>query len=275
MKSSVLVLAGILAFGVPTAARQTVGLDSLSAAQSATLDIAADVDGLPVFLDGRRIGETPLAGQRIDTGPHELAVQSPYGAVWNQPHYSASFVAVPGQNYRFKAAFEKKISINSQPYGAKVYRDTTKIGYTPLSVNSAEKEVLLVHPGYEPYTLDLSKIEGVSAVVILQPQEQWVLSQERSERIFRNKMRNRQKMMFVSMGFSAIAGLLTIHFRSEGNEEYSRYLETAVPAEMERYYKNAQNFDRLAGLSYALFELGFVLTGYYFLTSRGIDDVGF
>jgi hypothetical protein len=271
MKRNLIFIPFILSIGLPCVARQPVIPDGLSQAETATLDVSAEVDSLPVFLDNQRIGATPLKGMLIETGPHELAVQSPFGPVWNQPHYTSSFVAVPDRNYRFFAEFEKKISISSHPYGARVYRDTTLIGTTPLSVSSDVKKVLIIHPGYKPYELDLGAIENLAFFVNLQPREEWILSQKKSERIFKNRQKNRQKMMFISMGFSAIAGLFTIHFRSEGNEEYSRYLQTGVPSEMDHYYQKAQDYDRLAGLSYALFELGFVLTGYYFLTSRGAN----
>lgn len=269
MKRYLAIILFILSVGLPCMARQTVTPDGLSQTETATLDVSADVDSLPVFLDNQRIGVTPLKGMLIGTGPHELAVQSPFGPVWNQPHYTSSFVAVPDQNYWFFAEFEKKISINSQPYGAQVYRDTTLIGKTPLSVSSDVGKVLITHPGYKPYELDLREIEHLSFIVNLQPQEEWILSQKKMEWRISHRHKSRQKMMFISMGFSTIAGLFTIHFRSEGNDEYGRYLQTGVPGEMDRYYKKAQEYDRLAGLSYALFELGFVLTGYYFLTSRG------
>ncbi len=75
-------------------------------------------------------------------------------------------------------------------------------------------------------------------------------------------------MMLASLGFAAATGLATLHFRDKGNDEYFAYQGTAMPANMEDHYSSAKYYDQLANISYALFELGFVMTGYFFLASR-------
>jgi len=235
---------------------------------SVRFNVTSDVKGLYVYLDGERIGRTPVAGYRIATGPHEIRVASPYGTAWNQPDFSSSFVAVPEIEYQFRAVFERNILINSIPFGAEVYIDDLLMGRTPLQISERGNELRLSKIGFQDYSLPLKRIETLSHLVRLVPDPEWVRMRKDEIQIKQKRISRRRKMMFASMGFAALAGLSTIHFRSKGNSAYSDYLQAAHPDMMNRYYDRAEKFDRIAGVTYALFEFGFVATGYFFLTSR-------
>ena len=246
-----------------------VGLGfSAESDSTAFLTIPLDQDSLLVLLDNSVIGKTPIHVP-ISTGAHELVVQSPHWPSWDQHDYQNSFVALPGQEYRFEPEFKNVIAINSIPFGATVIYKSEEIGKTPVNIfveNDSKikielegylaREVLINLPGQSFYLAQLL------------PEEGWVLAKLEQEERKHKKLGRNKKLLFASLGFAAAAGLSTAHFRSRGNEEYDNYQNTAIPSNMDEYFSNAQYFDRIASLSYVFFELGFVLSGYFFLTSR-------
>lgn len=238
--------------------------DSLS-----VLQVTAAYDSLVVYLDGAAIGKTPLDSFFIKTGSHELAVQSPYWPSWSQPNYSASFFAAAGNTYHFKARFIKNVLINSIPYGAAIFENDSLIGTTPQHVLQNENSHIRVEKeGYESFSFDLGQGDKLSYVIRLNPKKEWLLENQIRAEKKKIKIKHRRRLLAASIGFAAAAGLSTIHFRSRGNEEFAAYQKTAIPSQMDQHFENAQFNDRLASASYALFELGFVMTGYFFLSSR-------
>lgn len=235
----------------------------------AVLKVISAYDSLVVYLDGKIIGKTPFDSLPIKTGAHELAVESPWWPSWTQPNYTTSFFAAAGKAYKFKAKFTRNVLINSIPYGAKIFENDKLIGTTPLHVLQKENcQIRVEKEGYDSFSLDLGQGDKLSYVIRLNPKKEWLLENKIRAEKKKSKITHRRRLLAASIGFAAAAGLSTIHFRSRGNEEFTAYQKTAVPSQMDRYFERAQYNDRLASASYALFELGFVMTGYFFLTSR-------
>ncbi len=242
-----------------------------STLHEAWLDVDAEFDGLSIFLDQKKIGQTPLRNFSVSPGEHELIVTSPYWPAWDKPNYQVTFTAAAGEKYRFFAYFVERILVNSIPHGAQVYLDDKFIGETPTTCIkdiALEQTIMLKKEGYEPFTARIAELTGQAMVIRLHEDQEWAQAQEKAKSDKERKLRRRQRLMAASLGIATASGLATIHFRSQGNEEYSRYLTTAVPKQMETHFDQAQEYDRIASLTYALFEAGFILTGYYFLTSR-------
>ncbi len=237
----------------------------------ARLEVNAELSGLNVFLDQKKIGQTPLKDFPISLGEHELIVTSPFWPAWDKPNFRITFVAVAGEKHQFFAHFLERILVNSIPHGAQVYLDGQLIGETPttcLKDTSRQQLIVLKKEGYEPFTVRLAELAKPAIVIRLHEDAEWAQAQEKAKSEKEKQLKRRRRLMAASLGVAAVAGLATIHFHSQGNEEYSRYLSTAVPKQMELHYDQAQEYDRIASLTYALFEAGFILTGYYFLTSR-------
>jgi len=235
----------------------------------AFLQVTSAYDSLVVYLDGIEIGKTPIDSLPVSAGSHELAVQSPYWPSWTHPNYTTSFFTAAGKVYRFTAKFSRNVLINSIPYGAKIFENDKLIGTTPLYVLQKENcQIRVEKEGYHSFSLDLGRGDKLSYVLRLNPKKEWLLKNKILAKEKKTKITRRRRLLAASIGFAAAAGLSTIHFRSRGNEEFAAYQKTAIPSQMDRYFERAQYNDRLASASYALFELGFVMTGYFFLTSR-------
>ncbi|NOY58480.1 MAG: PEGA domain-containing protein [Calditrichaeota bacterium] len=263
-----IVMIGILFFA--SFVFQSANASMIAAKDSmSVLHVTSAYDSLVVYLDGKIIGKTPLDSLPVETGSHELVVRSPYWPSWTQSNYTTSFFAAAGKAYRFTAKFSRNVLINSIPYGAEIFENDKLIGTTPLYVFQKEnRQIRVEKEGYDSFTLDLGRSDKLSYVLRLIPKKEWLLENKIRAEKKKSKITQRRRLLAASIGFAAAAGLSTIHFRSRGNEEFAAYQKTAIPSQMDRYFERAQYNDRLASASYALFELGFVMTGYFFLTSR-------
>jgi hypothetical protein len=235
---------------------------------TAILYVPYNQDSLLVILDETPLGKTPLHAI-VSTGAHELIVQSLYWPSWDQQDFRYSFVALPGQEYQIEPEFIKRISINSIPFGATVYNNGKVIGTTPLNLNiENELEITIEYEGYMPQPLSIDISNQAAYLVQLVPAEEWLFARKQKELDKRKNIGLKRKLLIASLGLSAAAGFSTAHFRSRGNKEFDKYQSTAIPSTMNEHFSNAQYYDRLGNASYALFEMGFILSGYFFLTSR-------
>jgi hypothetical protein len=262
----------ILAFSAIAVHAQEVGTTGVDSASTlAMLEVAAPFEGLPVFLDKKKIGQTPLRACSIAPGRHELDVQSPYWPAWNQPSYQTNFTASPGEKYQFVASFQENILINSIPPEAKVFLNGSLVGETPTIIarDTLVTQLLVLQlEGYQTFSQELSKINKQAWMINLQEKTKSLQEKEIDIAERKKTLRHRKRMMFVSMGLAAVSGWATIHFRAKGNDEYARYQSTALPAQMDYYFNRAKKSDRLAGATFVSFELGCIMSGYFFLTSR-------
>jgi hypothetical protein len=234
----------------------------------AFLSVNSQLASLPVYLDSVRIGVTPLQDYAIRPGTHVLIVPSPYGLAWNEPGYVQSFSAEAGQEYKFEPVFTKNIFINSIPYGAHVIVDDKLQGCTPLTISALPQIIRIEKEGYEPQDIDVTQVQGTSLTMKLKPLQSWLLANQQKQHAHERKIKWRKRFMWGSMALAAAAGYATIYYHNQGNDAYSRYLTAALPEDMNRYYDRAHRYDKYAGWYYTLFEMGFVLTGYFFLGSR-------
>jgi|GEM_PF-2726626 len=263
------ILMALFAGAIQAQGEKTVSIDSVHT--EASLEVEAEISGLNIFLDEKKIGQTPLKDFAISPGEHEIIVTSPFWPAWDKPNYQITFTAVAGEKCRFFARFVERILVNSIPHGAQVYLDDKLIGETPttcLKDTSRVQVLVLKKEGFEPFKARLTDVAKQALVIRLHEDPEWAQAEEKAKSEKEKQLKRRKRMMAASLGIAAASGLATIHFRSQGNEEYSRYLSTAVPKQMEAHFDQAQEYDRIASITYALFEAGFILTGYYFLTSR-------
>lgn len=237
----------------------------------AMLEVNHNNAGLAIFLDDLKIGTTPLVSYPISPGQHELLVRSPLWPSLNMADYNMTFTAEAGKTYLFTPQFSMSVSVNSIPYQADIYIDSTKAGVTPLVLfksTGSDAIVRLEKTGYEPWEGRLSSwIDSIRTIILL-PKPIWLQQQEKMQHRIQKKISWSRRSLYGSLLLGIVSGVATIHFRGKGNDAYSAYLETANSSEMERYYSRAVHYDRIAGVSYTVFELSFLASGYFFLKSQ-------
>ena len=116
------------------------------------LDITSTPSYATVYMDGVKIGQTPLILNEILVGSHQVIFEKEgYSSVEKVVEICEEvdgevFVELPAIRKEEKSVSTKKIMITSIPSGAIVEIDGNKIGYTPLRV--------VLEEGYHLITLD-------------------------------------------------------------------------------------------------------------------------
>lgn len=232
------------------------------------LSVNSGQQKLKIFLDGKEIGLTPLYNFPISAGEHRLRVRPSEWPSLNHTDFDTFFVAPPGDTLRITPHFIRAIRLTSIPYGATVKRGDEILGQTPLVLYRRPNTLATIRlekEGYHPLQHELSES---GATIVLQPEENYWQQKQETDRRIQNKIKWYRRGLYGSIALGAISGMATVHYRSKGNDAYAAYLATANPTLMDRYYNRARKFDRLAGVSYAIFEVSFILSGYFFLKSR-------
>ncbi|MBD3365962.1 PEGA domain-containing protein [candidate division WWE3 bacterium] len=157
------VLGGI-AYGVTIGMQQVPGLKQKSA-----LTVQTQYDTAEVYVDGEKVGESPLEKFSVEPGTHEIKLVgaeaefidrldfNPEVETALQRDTGVSAVFASGMNF----VMEKDattLTVISQPSGATVYLDGTEMGETPLTLDKVTEG---------SYTLDvrMEGYEGQSAPI--------------------------------------------------------------------------------------------------------------
>jgi len=236
----------------------------------AILRLRTTHDSLRVFLDGTFIGRTPLTDLPIPAGCHELDVRSPQWPSFQADDFVTTFSVAAGDTFTAVGKFPTFFRINSIPYQAQVLVNGERIGETPLMLAGQSQGIRLrlEKTGYEPWEQSFASCPDSAQLIRLKPEAAWLMQQRRAAASSRRTIEWHRRGLFGSLLLGLVSGAATIYYRDQGNEAYSVYLGTADPLKMEHYYSRARHYDRTAGASYAMFELSFILSGYFFLKSR-------
>jgi len=246
---------------------QVSEIDSLS---RAVLVVEAASPGLPVWIDETAKGVTPISCS-LSPGQHHVRVASPLVRRWGAEDFQRIVTLTAAETLKVIAHFSKMVVIQTIPFGAAVYLDEVMQGYTPLTVSFDARHQPLVRlekEGFEPVCKSLTSAEPDRWLAKLVFKPSW-LEQQRLDAAHRaGQLAKHRRLFLLNLAISTLSGLATIYFRDQGNQAFQSYQTTASPGKMDHFFKRAQKFDRLAGGSYAMFEISFVLSGYHFLASR-------
>jgi S1-C subfamily serine protease len=148
--------------------------DSLNPGSEVVVDqplVLETLPGLPVAVDGRMLGETPLTIDGLQPGIHSLEI---VGEVWS---YRQEVVVAPGRGLRVLAPRLSRrtgtLSVTSVPESAGAYLDGAPVGRTPLTLAdlAAGEHVLhLREPGFyaDPLEVRLPGDTTVSTQVVME-----------------------------------------------------------------------------------------------------------
>ena len=133
-----------------------------------TLTVKADVAGATVLVDGKRVGTVQVMA-KVVVGRHKVEVVSSDG----MSRFEVEVVIGAGQQREVMAKLEFvgcKLTVASQPEGAKVLVDGKEVGITPLqgaNVTAGDHEIRVVKDGYEPHVAKVKGVKGGSIPLAL------------------------------------------------------------------------------------------------------------
>ena len=125
------------------------------------VDISSTPEDAEVFLDGKILGNAPLAELSVSGGKHELRCVLDRYQDWQQE------IDIQGQGTHQSVHCELqpswgRVFVVTNPAGATVLEGGREIGITPLTVelDQGEHELLLQEDGYAPFTLNVDVEPG-------------------------------------------------------------------------------------------------------------------
>jgi len=241
----------------------------------AVISVESQLSGLPVFIDGSATGFTPLQNYPLAPGKHEIAVKRASPESWLDFDWTETCSLGAGDTLKFLARFQKGYSLNSTPFGAKVYVDGILQGTTPLVWRLTEGEIANVEIrkfGYQPRQLQIGKInESIGETrlyaVTLKPENNLTLAREVEQSRHRFRLSRNRRISLAAAGLSLASGVVAVLLKDRADHFYDQYLIASLPEKREMFYQRTQDYDRYSGMATAVFEASFAVSFYYFLKS--------
>lgn len=247
-------------------------------AHTAVVSILCRHAGLPVLIDDRYVGTTPLQHYLIAPGKHEFSVKREDSQSWLDADWVTQVTVGADDTLELVAEFLRGYSINSTPYGAQVWRNGRVEGTTPLVLRlpegvSAPIEITLegyrprfIEVGGSPATL-ISEVAPRRYDIVLEKDLTYATTQEQ-ENIRRGSRRARyRRLSYVAAGASLAASIAAIYFKHEADQAYKQYQNYGDPLVREHFYDRAKRYDGYSGAAFATFQISFACSFYGFLQS--------
>jgi hypothetical protein len=242
----------------------------------AYISVESQHPGLPVLIDDKEIGLTPLRHWPLPPGKHEIAVKRSSPESWLDFDWTETCSLQAGDTLTFVARFLKGYSLNSTPFGAEVYADGILQGTTPLVLRLPEGEVTSVEirkSGYQPAQLQVGKLSEAGQpetrlyAVTLKAEKEIALIREVEQSRRRFHVSKNRRIALVAAGVSLASGVAAILLKDKADHFYEQYLTTGRPGARESFYQRAVEYDRYSGIATGVFEASFAVSFYFFLKS--------
>jgi hypothetical protein len=242
-----------------------------AAAESAWIRAMTNPEGVLVLVDGAVAGTTPVT---IETtaGPHDVWFRSlPPSEFEPQPVPVRSVEVVSGDTLLVVENVGFISTITSKPPGAAIELGGKILGVTPTQVRwgrDASLEFHVVAPRHERAIVRFADLVPGGSVHI-------DLVVERDEPSVPGE-RPRSTPRWLPWGVLAASGAsaaLAVYLKEEADEEFERYEESALPAEMTRRIDRADRLDRLSATAWIAAEVG-VVVSFWLFRSEILEDRG-
>ncbi|RMF54963.1 MAG: PEGA domain-containing protein [Calditrichaeota bacterium] len=224
----------------------TVGI---FAQNMATITIESTPSDCWVRIDSVLVGKTPITHLEIPPGDHTVQVYPNQNGIWNLEEKIYQISLAPNEEKTLNVKFSRPIFINTIPFGAALYQDSVKLGYTPLYIpyeRNRSKTFTLKMDGYQPYTFRLDSMK--SLLVKLKPVS---LTQEEKTKpqLLGFIPKSRLKSKFTLLALTVATHWASFYFKNQADENFDRYSRTADPALMDKYWKQTRKYDRLSAIT--------------------------
>jgi hypothetical protein len=215
------------------------------------ISIRCEIPDLEVWIDGARIGSTPVEDYPIAPGEHTVRIQHPNPFNWLSRDWEETIRPVPGERCELIAVFPEYVWIGSTPIGASVYRSGHLLGETPLLVRRVQAEgdkLEVTKSGYLDAVLLLGNVRGSRISVELFRDEFRIGNTGVTHRI-------KKGWIIGTAVFALLSGITGYYYKDRAEQAYDKYMNTAHPDKMDRYFNEAAKFDKLSGIFYGIGEV--------------------
>ncbi len=214
------------------------------------------------LLDSQLVANQSFENMALSVGTYLLHVYDPREYNWQDRGFSELITIQDAETLTFDLSQKNKFRVISNPADGLVYVDSLCIGRTPLILFNpglAGKRIMVSKAGYQnsifvmssaqdEYSLQLKPAGQPPTLAILQIPN------------------NGPKLKWLDEGLiitSLASSWLSFLFKRKADTYYDKYLHSARPDEIRKYYDHSLQFDRYAEVSFTVSLLS--LGGYFYL----------
>lgn len=234
--------------------------------------------GLTVHVDGTPVGRTPVEGLRLPVGIHTVRIAHPDTTDWDARDRVEEVVVTAGDTSQTHVVFVGVVSVTSMPFDAEVYVDGVRIGTTPIRLPDLAPGIHTVSIRKQGYQ------EEMRSVIIRDMVRQHVavtLTQTISDSPFATGQtapsggkRLERILAYTTLGLGVVFSGLALNANRKADRAYSRYLGTADPVKLERFYREADRHDTQTSRFTVTAQINFGAAFYFFLSHAFRSDPG-
>lgn len=205
--------------------------DSLTASdtvKSHRLSISSNLDFAKIYSDTQFIGMTPLKDYILKEGNYKLKIINPKSLQdWQNDNQTIDLFI--NKDTTVNIIFNYFYFINTNPYSAKVFKEDSLIGETPLRFfreNELTGNLLIRKKNYKDYFFDMSGYNySTGANIKLNPKG----LEEVNDLVYKDRSTqfNTKRSLLPILGTGAVSiasAIMAFNYKNIANDEYDRYL---------------------------------------------------
>ncbi len=230
-------------------------INLLHANEKGTLTVASEPEQCWVRIDSVLVGKTPLRNLELPVGEHIVIVYPPQNGLWNIEEKTYNISISNDSPTDLNAVFRNPVFINTMPYGATLFSDTTNFGNTPLYLSFEEnrgKSFRLIKNGYKPYEFRLTSPASILAEL---EQDANYRKETPKPQLLGLIRRSHLKSKFTLLAASVASSWASFILKNKANKNFDKYEASSDPVQIDKFWNNTKKYDRLSditlGISYA------------------------
>ncbi len=230
-------------------------INFLYANDKGVLTVMSEPEQCWVRIDSVLVGKTPLENLELHVGDHTVTIYPPQKGLWNIEEKTYHISISKESPANLNAIFSNPVYINTMPFGATLFSDTTNYGNTPLYLpfeKNKGKSFRLVKNGYKPYEFRLT----TPASILAELEQDANYSEEKAKpQLLGLIPRRHVKSKFTLLAVSVATHWASFYFKNRANNNFEKYEASSDPVQTEKFWNSTKKYDRLSditlGISYA------------------------
>lgn len=254
-----------------------LGPDTVSAQRlRGVISITSVPSNLPLYIDDRLVGRTPLVDYSLATGSYLFRITRPESSSWDVLDWQREVTVSADVASSAHAVFVGPVVVRSDPHGAEVYMNSLLLGTTPMRLAN-------LTPG--PYTIALRKSgfqETLQAFIVgdtlqqvfdvtmaIEPasvKESSLSDASTFGDVVTGKHSLSKKLGYATLGLGLVFTGLALNSDGKADQAYSNYLRTADRTRSEGFYQRAASQDSRTSIYAVAAQINFAGAFYFFLS---------
>jgi hypothetical protein len=218
--------------------------------------------GTCTYLDSQLVADQSFQNLALTTGTYMLHVYSPVERSWQDRGFNKQIFIQEAETLSFDLRQDKLIHILSNPVSGLVYDDSILLGRTPLVLQNTyprSKQFTITKNGFQSaiFGLESGKDKYILSLAPLKPPLTVTAFQSN------NRPANLQWLHEGLIITSLASSWLSFLLKRNADTNYEKYMHSAVPEDIKKYYDRTVRFDHYAEISFTVSLIS--LAGYFYM----------